>query len=77
MGYDTSGLISWIQDPSKNPEDLLHGFYFDNGIDTTDQPIPNVPQPRDTAVYLHGFMELEASAGVTLAGGLYADLNWV
>ncbi len=76
MGYDTAGLIKFFQDPGKNPEDLLHGFYFDNGIDTTDASIPNVPQPRDTAVYLHGYMELEGSAGATLAGGLYADLNY-
>ena len=54
-----------IQDPSHNPADLLHGFYFDNSVDTTAPPIPNVPSPKKTAVYLQGFAELSASAVVT------------
>jgi hypothetical protein len=76
MGYDTSGLIKFVQDPNKNPEDLLHGFYFDDGIDTTDPPVPDVPDPRNTAIYLHGFAELEVSFGPTVTGGLYADLSF-
>ena len=76
MGYDTAGLIKFVQDPDKNPEDLLHGFYFDNGIDTTDPPVPDVPDPRNTAIYLHGFAELEISFGPTVTGGLYGDLSF-
>jgi MBG domain (YGX type)/Bacterial Ig-like domain (group 3)/Putative Ig domain/Dockerin type I domain len=76
MGYDTAGLTKFLADPNKNPVDLLHGFYFDNSIDTTDAPIPNVPHPRDTGVYLQGLMELSASAVVTLSGGLYANLQF-
>jgi hypothetical protein len=76
MGYDTAGLIKFVQDPNKNPEDLLHGFYFDNGIDTTDPPVPDVPDPRNTAIYLHGFAELEISFGPTVSGGLYGDLSF-
>jgi hypothetical protein len=76
MGYDTAGLIKFAQDPSHHPEDLLHGFYFDNSIDTTDPPVPNVPNPRNTGVYLEGFARLEASAVVTISGGLYANLSF-
>jgi hypothetical protein len=76
MGYDTAGLIKFTQDPNANPEDLLHGFYFDDGIDTTDPPVPDVPNPRNTAIYLHGFAELEISFGPTVRGGLYGDLSF-
>ena len=75
MGYDSSGLIKFVQDPLKKPEDLLHGFYFDNSIDTSDLPVPNVSSPRKTALYLEGFAELSASAIVTLSGGLYANVS--
>jgi hypothetical protein len=74
IGYDTAGLIKFIQDSSHNPVDLLHGFYFDNSIDTTDQPVPNVPHPRKTALYLSGSLDLQASAGVTLTGGLFGNI---
>ena len=43
MGYDTAGLIKFVQDPGKNPEDLLHGFYFDNSIDTTTRRFRTFP----------------------------------
>ncbi len=76
MGYDTAGLIKFTQDPNANPEDLLHGFYFDNGIDTTDPPVPDVPDPRNTAIYLHGLAELSVSFGPTVRGGLYGDLSF-
>ena len=72
MGYDTAGLTKFIQD--QNPADLLHGFYFDNSVDTTDQPVPNVPDPRKTALYLSGFMELSGSLIATLSGGLYGNI---
>jgi hypothetical protein len=75
MGYDTAGLIKFVQDPLKRPEDLLHGFYFDNSIDTSGPPVPNVSNPKKTALYLQGFAELSASAVVTISGGLYANLN--
>jgi hypothetical protein len=75
MEYDTAGLNKLIQDPNHNPADLLHGFYFDNSIDTSGPPIPNVPSPRKTAVYLQGFAELSASAVLTLSGGIYANIN--
>lgn len=73
MGYDTAGLIKLAQ--THQPTDLLHGFYFDNSVDTSGPPIPNVPDPRKTALYLQGFMELKASAIVTLSGGLYANVS--
>ncbi len=75
MGYDTSGLSKLIQDPNHNPLDLLHGFYFDNSVDTTAPPVPNVPSPKKTAVYLQGFAELSASAIVTVTGGIYANIR--
>lgn len=75
MGYDTAGLTKLIQDPDHNPADLLHGFYFDNSIDTTAPPIPNVPSPRKTAVYLQGFAEVSLSAGLTISGGIYANIS--
>ena len=60
MGYDTAGLIKFVNDPLHKPEDLLHGFYFDNSIDTSAPPIPNVMSPRKTAFYLQGFAQLSA-----------------
>jgi hypothetical protein len=75
MGYDTAGLIKLMQDPLHKPEDLLHGFYFDNSVDTSAPPIPNVSAPKKTALYLQGFAEISASAIVTLSGGLYANVN--
>ncbi len=74
-GYDTAGLVKFVQDPLHRPQDLLHGFYFDNSVDTSAPPVPNVPAPKKTALYLQGFAELKASAIVTLSGGLYANLN--
>lgn len=75
MGYDSAGLVKLVQDPLHKPEDLLHGFYFDNSVDTTAPPIPNVASPKKTALYLQGFAQLSASAVVTLTGGLHANLN--
>ena len=74
MGYDTSGLTKLFNDPSHNPVDLLHGFYFDDSVDPG-VSIPNVPSPKKTAVYLQGFAELSASAVVTLSGGIYANIS--
>ncbi|MCC7085315.1 MAG: VCBS repeat-containing protein [Pirellulales bacterium] len=75
MGYDTAGLNKFVQDPLHKPEDLLHGFYFDNSVDTSGPPIPNVPSPKKTGLYVQGFAELSASAIVTLSGGLYANVS--
>lgn len=75
MGYDTQGLVQLFKDTDHNPADLLHGFYFDNGVDTTDPPIPNVSSPRNTALYLQGFAELSASVGVTITGGIHANVS--
>jgi hypothetical protein len=75
MGYDTQGLVQLFKDADHNPADLLHGFYFDNGVDTTDPPIPNVSSPRNTALYLQGFAELSASVGVTFTGGIHANVS--
>lgn len=74
VGYDTAGLIKFVQDPLHQPEDLLHGFYFDNSIDTSGPPIPNVSSPRKTAFYLQGFAEISASAVVTVTGGIHANV---
>ena len=73
MGYDTAGLVKVAQ--TGDIEDLLHGFYFDNSVDTSGPPVPNVPDPRKTGLYVQGFMELKASAIVTISGGLYANLS--
>lgn len=73
MGYDTAGLVKVAQ--TGDPDDLLHGFYFDNSVDTSGPPVPNVSDPRKTGLYVQGFMELKASALVTLSGGLYANLS--
>ena len=75
VGYDTAGLIKFVQDPLHQPEDLLHGFYFDNSIDNSGPPIPNVSSPRKTAFYLQGFAEISASAVVTVSGGIYANVS--
>ena len=82
MGYDTAGLLKVIQDPTHNPADLLHGFYFDNSFDTdgpstyTDPITGLANQPiRKTGLYLHGLAEISVSAGVTVSGGLYADIS--
>ncbi|MGD9635611.1 MAG: putative Ig domain-containing protein [Pirellulales bacterium] len=75
VGYDTAGLIKLFQDPLHKPEDLLHGFYFDNSIDTSGPPIPNVASPRKTAFYLEGFAEISASAVVTVSGGIHANVS--
>lgn len=74
MGYDTAGLIKLINDPAHDPADLLHGFYFDNSVDTAAPPIPNVTAPKKTGLYLQGFAEVSGSAIVTLSGGLYANV---
>ena len=76
MGYDTAGLIDYAAH-STEPQRLLHGFYFDNSIDTSvpPSPGPNPPTIRQTGLYLHGLMELSASAIVTVSGGLYANLS--
>ncbi len=74
MGYDTAGLIAFSQDPN-DVSKLLHGFYFDNSIDATAPPIPNHSPVRQTGLYLQGLMELSASAGVTVSGGLYANID--
>ena len=75
MGYDTAGLTKLLDDSNHNPADLLHGFYFDNSVDPTAPPIPNVPSPRKTAVYLQGFAKVSGSAIVTLSGGIYANVS--
>ena len=82
MGYDTAGLLKLIQDPSHDPADLLHGFYFDNSLDTdgpstyTDPITGQANQPiRKTGLYLHGLAEIDVSAGVTVSGGLFADIS--
>ncbi len=75
MGYDTNGLLKLFNDPTHNPADLLHGFYFDNSVDPTAPPIPGVPSPRKTALYLQGVAGFSVSAGVTLDGGLHATVN--
>lgn len=75
MGYDTAGLTKLINDSDHNPADLLHGFYFDNSVDPTAPPIPGVPSPRKTAVYLQGFAEVSVSAVGTLRGGIHANVS--
>ncbi len=75
MGYDTAGLIQFVNDSLHKPADLLHGFYFDNSVDTSGPAIPNVPSPRKTALYLQGFAQLSSSAVITLSGGIYANLS--
>ncbi|MCC7084995.1 MAG: putative Ig domain-containing protein [Pirellulales bacterium] len=76
MGYDTAGLIALAQDPGHNPADLLHGFYFDNSIDTSVPPVPNTPPVRKTGLYLQGLMELSVDVVVVHAsGGIYANLS--
>ncbi len=70
-GRADRGCAESQHDPSK----LLHGFYFDNSIDATAPPIPNHLAVRQTGLYLQGLMELSASAGVTIAGGLYANVT--
>ena len=75
MGYDTAGLVALAQDPNHDPARLLHGFYFDNSIDATAPPIPNHSPLRQTGLYMQGLMELSASAGVTISGGLYANID--
>jgi hypothetical protein len=74
MGYDTAGLLAYAQNPG-NVGKLLHGFYFDNSVDTTVPPIPNGPAIRKTGLYLSGLMELKADALLAHAsGGLYANI---
>ncbi len=74
VGYDTAGLIKFAQDPLYQPEDLLHGFYFDNSIDDSGPPIPNVASPRKAAFYLQGFAAVSASAVATVSGGIHANV---
>ena len=74
VGYDTAGLLKFIQ--NGQPEALLHGFYIDNSIDNSGPAIPNVPNPRKSALYLQGHADMSASAIVTLSGGLYADISF-
>ncbi len=64
IGYDTAGLIKFVQDPLHKAEDLLHGFYFDNSIDTSGPPIPNVPSPRKT-----GFLPARLRRNFGFGGG--------
>ena len=74
MGYDTAGLLAYAQNPSAGK--LLHGFYFDNSIDTSIPPKPNTPAIRKTGLYLQGLMELKADAILAHAsGGLYANIT--
>ena len=82
MGYDTAGIVELANDPQHNPVDLLHGFYFDNspvtsGSSTYTDPVTGLSnQPiRQTGLYLHGLMQISASAIVTISGGLYADIS--
>jgi hypothetical protein len=72
VGYDTAGLLKFIQD--QRPESLLHGFYIDNSIDNSGPPIPNVPNPRKSSLYLQGHADISASVVATVSGGLYADI---
>ena len=75
MGYDTAGVLAYAQNPD-NVGKLLHGFYFDNSIDTSIPPKPNTPAIRKTGLYLQGLMELEADALLAHAsGGLYANVT--
>ncbi len=74
MGYDTAGLIDFAAHPTE-PQRLLHGFYFDNSIDTSVPPSSDNQTIRKTGLYLHGLMALDASAGVTVEGGLYANIS--
>ena len=79
MGYDTAGLTKFIQDPDHQAADLLHGFYFDNSIDTTDQSVPGVPNPRKTGLYLSGSLTISASAGRHTSLAVYLAIspwNW-
>jgi hypothetical protein len=74
MGYDTAGLLAYAQDPN-NAGKLLHGFYFDNSIDTSVPPVEGRPPVRKTGLYLQGQMELKADALLARAsGGLYANI---
>ena len=74
MGYDTAGLLAYKQNPS-NPGKLLHGFYFDNSIDTSIPPSPNGPDIRRTGLYLQGFMQLKADALLAhVSGGLTGNI---
>ena len=73
MGYDTAGLSKFIT--TQSPADLLHGFYFDNSIDTADQQVPNVPHPRKTGLYLSGSLTLDADVTVVkFSGGLFGNI---
>ena len=75
MGYDTAGLIAYAADPSR-PEHLLHGFYFDNSIDTSVPTSSTQPPIRHTGLYLHGQMELQGDILLGhVTGGLYADVS--
>jgi hypothetical protein len=75
MGYDTAGLLAYAQNPG-NVGKFLHGFYFDNSIDTSIPQVPNGPEIRKTGLYLNGLMALKADALLAHAsGGLYANLK--
>ena len=75
MGYDTAGLIAFAADPN-NPAHLLHGFYFDNSIDFSVPPRPNLPPIRKTGLYFDGHMKLEGDVlFVEITGGLYATVS--
>jgi uncharacterized repeat protein (TIGR01451 family) len=75
MGYDTAGLLAYAQNPA-NVGKLLHGFYFDNSIDTSIPRVPSGPQIRKTGLYLNGEMKLKADALLAHAsGGLAADIK--
>jgi hypothetical protein len=75
MGYDTAGLLAYARSPS-NAAKLLHGFYFDNSVDTTIPRGPDGPVIRKTGLYLTGQMELKADALLAHAsGGVYADIT--
>ena len=74
MGYDTAGLLAYAQNTSSVGK-LLHGFYFDNTIDTSVPPVAGRPPIRNTGLYMQGLMELKADALLAHAsGGLYANL---
>jgi hypothetical protein len=74
MGYDTAGLIELAQ--TGDPASLLHGFYFDNSIDTSIETPPGGFEIRKTGLYLKGAMQVVADVAIVhVSGGLYADIK--
>ncbi len=76
MGYDTAGLLAYAQNPS-NAGRLLHGFYFDNSVDTT------IPLPRTARRFARPGSILKRADGAQgrhallahASGGLYANIT--